>query len=103
MRRVLNGLVAACILAVASGNAFSDESGVPFWLSGQYASLSQPALSGSRNDNVSGGTDLYPSASLAWNNGNHNWMSYITGDIPVGTYDPTALSNLGIGALSNEV
>ena len=67
------------------------------------ASLSQPALSGSRNDNVSGGTDLYPSASLAWNNGNHNWMSYITGDIPVGTYDPTALSNLGIGALSNEV
>ena len=39
MRRVLNGLVAACILAVASGNAFADESGVPFWLSGQYASL----------------------------------------------------------------
>ena len=52
---------------------------------------------------VAGGTDLYPSASLAWNNGNHNWMSYITGDIPVGTYDPTALSNLEIGALSNEV
>ena len=178
MRTVFNGLVAASILAVASGNALADESGVAFWMSGQYASLaavppspgwslvstayyysgsadktttfqhgntlstgiksdspllllelgyateskflggqpyiglawgpgsnytsvnaslSQPALSGSRSDTVFGGTDLYPIASLAWNNANHNWMSYITGNIPVGTYDPNSLSNLGIG------
>jgi hypothetical protein len=24
-------------------------------------------------------------------------MTYLTGDIPVGAYDPTRLSNLGIG------
>ncbi len=41
--------------------------------------------------------DLYPLASLRWNHGVHNFMIYATGDIPVGTYDPSRLANLGIG------
>ena len=41
--------------------------------------------------------DLYPMASLRWNHGVHNFMVYGTGDIPVGTYDPSNLANLGIG------
>ena len=41
--------------------------------------------------------DLYPMATLKWNRGVHNYMIYVTGDIPVGTYDPTRLANLGIG------
>ena len=49
------------------------------------------------SDSVSGFTDLYPVASLAWNNGVHNGMIYVTGDIPVGDYDNTRLANLGIG------
>ena len=36
-------------------------------------------------------------ASLRWNHGVHNFMIYGTGDIPVGTYDPSNLANLGIG------
>ena len=41
--------------------------------------------------------DLYPQASLKWNAGVHNFMTYVTGDIPVGAYDPTRLANVGIG------
>ncbi|HOM13257.1 MAG TPA: transporter [Rubrivivax sp.] len=50
-----------------------------------------------RSDSVSGGTDLYPIASLAWASGVHNGMAYLTGDIPVGAYDAKRLANIGIG------
>ena len=50
-----------------------------------------------RSDSITGGTDLYPFASLAWANGNDNWMTYVTGDIPTGAYQSSRLSNLGIG------
>jgi len=50
-----------------------------------------------RTDSITGMTDLYPIASLAWNDGNNNWMTYITGDIPTGDYNSQRLSNLGIG------
>jgi hypothetical protein len=53
--------------------------------------------SDSFSDSVWGFGDLIPQAALRWNNGAHNWMTYITGDIPVGAYDSTRLSNLGIG------
>jgi hypothetical protein len=51
----------------------------------------------SRTDEVTGFGDLYPTAQLFWDRGVHNWMAYLTGDIPVGDYDPDRLSNLGIG------
>jgi len=54
-------------------------------------------IGGSRADSVIGFGDLIPQASLRWNSGVHNWMTYITGDIPVGAYDSTRLANLGIG------
>jgi hypothetical protein len=59
--------------------------------------LSQPALELSRADSITGGTDLYPFASLAWTKGNDNWLAYLTGDIPVGAYQSSRLANLGIG------
>jgi hypothetical protein len=34
---------------------------------------------------------------LRWNAGVNNFMTYITGDIPVGKYDSQDLANLGIG------
>jgi opacity protein-like surface antigen len=49
------------------------------------------------SDSVSGFGDLYPQASLRWNAGVHNVMVYVTGDVPVGAYDPSRLSNIGIG------
>jgi hypothetical protein len=49
------------------------------------------------SDSVTGFGDLYPQASLKWNFGVHNFMTYITGDIPVGAYNSARLANLGLG------
>jgi hypothetical protein len=55
----------------------------------------------SRSDSISDTTwgfgDLVPQFALRWNAGVHNYMTYITGDIPVGAYQSNRLSNLGIG------
>jgi hypothetical protein len=49
------------------------------------------------SDSVTGFGDVLPIATLRWNNGVHNYMTYITGDIPVGAYDrrvsPTSASD----------
>jgi hypothetical protein len=55
------------------------------------------SISGGRTDTTWGWGDLVPQFSLRWNKGTDNWMVYITGDIPVGAYDPNRLANLGIG------
>jgi hypothetical protein len=52
---------------------------------------------GSISDSRAGYSDLYPMATIKWHNGVHNYMTYVTGDIPVGTYDATRLANYGIG------
>ncbi|HEY1336093.1 MAG TPA: transporter, partial [Bryobacteraceae bacterium] len=49
------------------------------------------------SDSVWGFGDLIPLATLRWNAGVHNYMTYITGDVPVGAYDSTRLANMGIG------
>jgi hypothetical protein len=53
--------------------------------------------SGGRTDSVSGFGDLVPQFNVRWNQGVHNYMTYITGDIPVGAYNSMRLANLGIG------
>ena len=52
---------------------------------------------GELSDTVTAFGDLYPQASLKWNDGVHNYMTYVMGDIPVGAYDKTRLANIGIG------
>jgi hypothetical protein len=41
--------------------------------------------------------DLAPFAELLWNHGVNNYMAYVTGNIPVGDYDPLRLPNIGLG------
>jgi hypothetical protein len=53
--------------------------------------------SDSINDTTWGFGDLIPQFALRWNSGVNNYMTYITGDIPVGAYQSDRLSNLGIG------
>jgi len=50
-----------------------------------------------RVDDVWGMMDLYPTANLAWNSGVNNFMVYVTGDGPVGSYNSRRLANIGIG------
>src|SRR6516162_1332487 len=49
------------------------------------------------NDTLWGFGDLLPIFTLRWNAGVNNYMVYLTGDVPVGAYYPSRLSNLGIG------
>jgi hypothetical protein len=62
---------------------------------------SLPPLSLVRTDSIGDTTtgfgDLYPLASLKWNMGVNNFMTYVTGDIPVGNYSSASLANLGLG------
>jgi hypothetical protein len=48
-------------------------------------------------DTLWGFGDLLPIFTLRWNAGVNNYMVYLTGDVPVGAYNPSRLSNIGIG------
>lgn len=54
-------------------------------------------ISGHVSDTLVGVGDLFPMATLKWNAGVSNFMAYVTGNIPVGDYDPDHLANLGLG------
>lgn len=54
-------------------------------------------ISRSASDSVAGFGDIYPSATLKWNRGVNNFMTYVTGNIPVGAYNADRLANLGLG------
>jgi hypothetical protein len=86
---VLGGQAAFSILG-AGGNV-----GV-----GINATLTGPggnALSGNKSDNRTTFTDVFYQGTLKWNQGVHNEMVYIAGNIPSGTYDPNRLGNLSLG------
>src|SRR5258707_1434216 len=79
------GVVGASLAGTLSGVVTTPFSSMPF------------ARSDTISDTTWGFGDLVPQFALRWNAGVHNYMTYITGDIPVGAYQSTRLSNLGIG------
>jgi hypothetical protein len=91
-RKVLGGQLSVGMIGAAGRNDVS----VDATLTGQLGPLGF-SISRGRSDETTGFGDLVPLASLRWNQGVHNYMTYITGDIPVGAYDPTRLANIGIG------
>jgi len=69
---------------------------------GIEATLTGPGgtmLSGSESDSRTGGSDLYPTATLKWNRGVHSFMVYAAADVPVGAMtrpaSPTSASTTG--------
>jgi hypothetical protein len=50
-----------------------------------------------RQQDTMGLADLIPMFIDRWNAGVHNYMAYITGDIPVGLYSSSNLANIGLG------
>jgi hypothetical protein len=66
---------------------------------GVDATLTGPGggvVSGAESDSTTGFADLYPSASLRWNNGVHNSMIYTMLGVPVGSYKVGQLANIGL-------
>ena len=54
-------------------------------------------LSRTLTDSIEGYGDVAPQASLRWNSGVNNWMTYVAADVPVGLYNSKRLTNLGLG------
>jgi hypothetical protein len=93
---VLGAQASATLLALYGNNSTS--------LAGQLTgTLTTPggAFPFSRFDNIDSSLtafgDLIPIFQLKWNAGVHNYMTYITGDVPVGAYESSRLANLGLG------
>lgn len=94
---VLGGQASASLLATYGSNSSS----LAGTLSGTLAVPGVGSLPFSRFDSIDSSIiafgDLIPQFALKWNAGVNNFMTYVTGDIPVGAYQSTRLANLGIG------
>ena len=90
---VLGGQFAVSVMGIYGRNNV----GVDGALTLGAAGLVLASRTGSISDSVTGFGDLYPTATLKWHSGVNNWITYLTGDIPVGSYDPNRLANIGIG------
>jgi hypothetical protein len=84
---------AAVSLAAIYGNSSADINGTLSGTLGPVAFSRAFDVSDSRD----AFGDLFPQFALRWNAGVNNWMTYLTGDIPVGAYDSARLANLGLG------
>ncbi|WP_249167619.1 SphA family protein [Bradyrhizobium elkanii] len=94
---VLGGQASASLLGVYGSNSTS----LAGSLVGTVAGPGGGVIPFSRFDSIDSSLiafgDLLPMFQLKWNAGVHNYMTYITGDIPVGAYQSDRLANLGLG------
>ena len=90
---VLGGQLALSMMSVFGQNNVGLNGALTLGAAGRVLQT----FTGSVADSTTGFGDLYPTATLKWHDGVHNWMTYMTGDIPVGAYDPNRLANIGIG------
>ena len=86
---------ASIFLAIPYGRI---ESSVDATITGNFG-LGGPGFSIGRSltEAVTGFGDLVPMATLRWNMGVHNFMTYLTGNLTTGSYESTRIANLGIG------
>src|SRR5262245_28175068 len=63
------------------------------------ANLGGPGFTIGRSltETVSGFGDILPMATLRWNFGVHNFMTYLTGNLTTGVYHQQSIANVGIG------
>ena len=60
-------------------------------------------ISGGQSEEDSGNSDLYPIATLKWNQGVNNYLLYTMAGVPVGSYEAGRLANLGTNHWSWDV
>ncbi len=64
------------------------------------ATLTAPwgaSLSGSSGDSMTAFGDVFPTATLKWVSGVHNFMTYATANVPLGGYDMNRQASVGLG------
>ncbi len=98
---IVQGLTYTFATPVLGGQAAFTVLGAPGNVgAGIDATLTGPrgnTISGSAADSRTTFADVFYQGTLKWNQGVHNEMIYVTGNIPSGTYDSTRLANLGFG------
>ncbi|MBS7805953.1 transporter [Rhizobiales bacterium TNE-4] len=62
-----------------------------------HSTISAPIYGSKVSQTSFGFSDITPFGSLSWNEGTNNFMIYLTGNIPTGTFNKNRLSNIGIG------
>ncbi|MBR1279089.1 transporter [Bradyrhizobium sp. AUGA SZCCT0283] len=93
---VLGGQASASLIGIYGANTTSLNGLVTGSLSTPGGSIPFSRFD-SISDSITGFGDLIPQFALRWNAGVNNYMTYITGDIPVGAYQSTRLANIGLG------
>lgn len=93
---VLGGQASATLMGMYGANTTSLAGSLTGTLSTPLGSIPFSRFD-SISDSIVGFGDLIPQFTLRWNAGVNNYMTYITGDIPVGAYQSTRLANIGIG------
>jgi hypothetical protein len=66
-------------------------------IGGTFAGFPLPTRTIALQQTTWGFADLLPMFAVRWNAGVNNFMTYITGDIPVGLYHSQNLANIGLG------
>jgi hypothetical protein len=98
---LVQGLTYTFATPVLGGQAAISVLGVPGHVDvGIDATLTGPRgnrITGSVTDSRTTFADVFYQGTLKWNQGVHNTMVYLTGNIPSGTYDPNRLANLSFG------
>jgi hypothetical protein len=85
---VLGGQAAAGVMIPFGGNSTS--------LNGSLT-IGKVSTTTSLSDSLFGNGDIFPQGSLRWNYGVNNFMVYGITDVPLGAYDSSRLSNIGVG------
>jgi hypothetical protein len=94
---VLGAQASASLLGVYGANTTDLAGSLAGTLTGPGGGVVPFSRFDSISSSIVGFGDLIPQFALKWNSGVNNYMTYITGDIPVGMYQSTRLANLGIG------
>ncbi|TWA99349.1 hypothetical protein FBZ96_104324 [Bradyrhizobium stylosanthis] len=93
---VLGGQASASLIGIYGANTTSLNGSLTGTLTTPLGPLPFSRFD-SISDSVTGFGDLIPQFALRWNAGVNNYMTYVTGDIPVGAYQSGRLANIGIG------
>ena len=94
---VLGGQASASLLGVYGSNSTTLAGSLVGTLTGPGGGVFPFSRSDSINSSIIAFGDLLPMFQLKWNDGVHNYMTYVTGDIPVGAYQSDRLANMGLG------
>jgi hypothetical protein len=78
--------------ALTIGWAYGEEKvNVEATLTGPHGNV----LQAKQSDSETMASDLYPTFAIKWNQGTSNWMAYLAGGVPIGSYQLGRLVNLG--------